>query len=224
MRTKILIIGWEPNLWEGMKTHELKVLSEKYDIVFSFNAIQALHEIAKAKFSEKNPVCGLVITRNRLVGQPEKSKLIADFAVNCSDVGCICINMITSDSDNDAKHHAVSQYFANQDDWGHVETVLNDNVKEIGSHFAFGEHWNELPEYVGYVPEQYESWQALKNQFDASEKFSHERPLAMNIQRDNTIVRVDLYGFKIPDSSEKETAGVALCKTVIKNEFIAIAW
>ncbi|MEI6673210.1 MAG: hypothetical protein WCL02_08090 [bacterium] len=89
---------------------------------------------------------------------------------------------------------------------------------EIASTFAFGEHWDQLPEYVGYIPEQYPDWETLKNQFYASQKYSHERPLPINIKKGNTIVAVNIFGFRLLDKK------VALCKTVSPKRCIAIAW
>jgi len=91
--------------------------------------------------------------------------------------------------------------------------------KNIGSHFAFGEHWNELPEYAGYVPVYGKNWEALKKQFSASKHFDHERPLRVDIRKGNSFIVVNLHGFKILDLPK-----VALCKTVTTREYIAIAW
>jgi hypothetical protein len=37
--------------------------------------------------------------------------------------------------------------------------------EKIVSCFAFGEHWLELPEYVGYCPSDGRSWRSLKEDF-----------------------------------------------------------
>ncbi|MEI6119304.1 MAG: hypothetical protein WCP92_09240 [bacterium] len=106
--------------------------------------------------------------------------------------------------------------------------------KEAGvkSHFAFGEHWNELPKYAGYTPVQYTNWQSLKAEFSASENYDHKRPLPVDIQKDGNITLVSLYGFRIPEApmvvafgSDTATKGrIALCKTLSTKEYIAIAW
>jgi len=106
--------------------------------------------------------------------------------------------------------------------------------KEAGvrSHFAFGEHWNELPKYAGYTPTQYTNWQSIKEQFYTSEHYNHEKPLPMNITKEGNSIVVNLYGFKIPEAPPVVALGtsaaiigrVALCKTITKNEYIAIAW
>lgn len=107
-----------------------------------------------------------------------------------------------------------------------------ETKQEIRSHFGFGENWNELIEYEGYLPTEYKNWQTLKEQFYASEQYDHERPLPVNIRKDNTIIVVNLYGFKIPETppvfvlgtSAAITGRVALCKTITSKEYIAIAW
>lgn len=107
-----------------------------------------------------------------------------------------------------------------------------EKTETIQSHLGFGEHWNELPEYVGYVPEDSKSWQSLKDAFYASKEYSNERPLPVNIKKENIITVVNVYGFKIPEppmasafGSNTATKGrVALCKIVTTKQFVAIAW
>ncbi|MFA7717654.1 MAG: hypothetical protein WC875_02980 [Candidatus Absconditabacterales bacterium] len=104
--------------------------------------------------------------------------------------------------------------------------------KKIKSHFGFDQHWNELPEYEGYVPAEYINWQFLKDLFyHNSEKYGPEKPLTVNIRKGNNIIAVNVYGFKVPDppmviclGTPAATYGrVVFCKTM-KKEFIAIAW
>jgi len=112
---------------------------------------------------------------------------------------------------------------------GHKAIEKEQGVK---SHFAFGEHWNELPKYAGYTPTQYTNWQSIKEQFYTSEHYNHEKPLPMNITKEGNSIVVNLYGFKIPEAPPVVALGtsaaiigrVALCKTITKNEYIAIAW
>lgn len=107
-----------------------------------------------------------------------------------------------------------------------------EKEERVRSYFAFGEHWNELSKYAGYTPTQYTNWESIKDQFYASEHYNHEKPLPMNITKGGNSIVVNLYGFKIPKASPvivSETPAaiigrVALCKTIIKNEYIAIAW
>jgi len=104
--------------------------------------------------------------------------------------------------------------------------------QEISSHFAFGEHWNELPEYVGYVPAEYLNWQILKATFYASERYDQDNPLPVNIKKGNTTIVVNLYGFKVPEVTTVIAFGtdsaikgrVALCKIVTTKQYVAIAW
>ena len=103
--------------------------------------------------------------------------------------------------------------------------------EQIASHFAFGEHWNELPEYVGYVPTQ-KNWHSLKSEFYGSERYNYENPLPINIKKDNNVLVVNLYGFKIPEAPMVTVLGtdgaiqgrVALCQTISTKAFVAIAW
>lgn len=129
MKKKILIFGWEQHVWETMKNRELKELTEKYDLLCSFYNISALDEIAKAKIQDGNPIRAIVFHREKLVVHKSKCKLIADFADTYSNVGCVCINMITSDGDNDARDYAVSAHFAKQGDWQQVAVILDNNLK-----------------------------------------------------------------------------------------------
>ena len=103
---------------------------------------------------------------------------------------------------------------------------------EIRSHFGFGEHWNELPQYQGYIPLDYTNWQSLKDQFFAAERYDFENPLPINIRKDNSVIVVNLCGFKTPErppviflGTDAAARGrVALCKTVVTKEFVAIAY
>jgi len=129
MKKKILLIGWEHHVWETMKTRELKGLAETFDIVFAQFNIRALDEIAKAKFQDQNPIYALVFHRNILVGQPEKCKLIADFASEYSKTSFIAINMIFNDQDRDARDYAVSANFAQQGDWQQIAVIIDNSIK-----------------------------------------------------------------------------------------------
>ncbi len=91
--------------------------------------------------------------------------------------------------------------------------------KNIISHSDFDQQWNELPEYAGYVPAQFVNWKTLKRQFDLSENYGPLHPLPINIQKDDTIIVVNLYGFKRQTSPR-----IALCKNPKTNECIAIVW
>lgn len=129
MKKKLLIIGWEHHLCENMKNRELKELGENFDIVFARLNINALDEIAKASLQEKNPVRALVFHRNMLVSQPEKCKLIHDFALEYNQKYVLSINMINNDQDRDARDYATSAFFAKQNDWAQVAVLLDNNVK-----------------------------------------------------------------------------------------------
>jgi len=110
---------------------------------------------------------------------------------------------------------------------------MNTTEQKIKSHLAFGEHWNELPAYAGYVPSQYnENWEELKDLFYKTHKYNNKHPAPVNIKKDGKVVCVNVYGFKIPsDSSEvcictdaNTKNKVALCKIVSTKEYVAIAW
>lgn len=103
---------------------------------------------------------------------------------------------------------------------------------EISSHFAFGEHWNEQPEFIGYKPADGKPWQSLKDDFYLYRQYGHHNPLPLNIQKGNEIIGVYVHGFRVPDSPPVITLGtdaatkgrIVFCKTMAKNEYIAIAW
>ena len=106
-------------------------------------------------------------------------------------------------------------------------------MNTISSHFAFEEHWNELPAYAGYFPVQYrQSWQLLKSEFYSSGKYGPERPLPVDIKKDNNIMVVNVYGFRVPDAppviclgTDAATRGrIVFCKVLATKELIAIAW
>ncbi|HMS91389.1 MAG TPA: hypothetical protein PKC87_04170 [Candidatus Absconditabacterales bacterium] len=109
---------------------------------------------------------------------------------------------------------------------------MKENTHTITSHFAFGEHWDELPEYTDYVPEQYENWQEVKEQFYASGRYNKDNPLPVNIKKDNIVIVVYVYGFKVPETPmvialdiDVATRGrVVLCKIISTKALIAIAW
>lgn len=94
-----------------------------------------------------------------------------------------------------------------------------DTQQSTKLHSDFDQQWSELPEYAGYVPEQFVSWKELKRQFDLSDNYGPSHPLPINIQKDDTIIVVNLYGFKRQTSPR-----VALCKNPKTNENIAIVW
>lgn len=111
--------------------------------------------------------------------------------------------------------------------------AIDETPSEIQSHFEFGEHWNELPQYAGYIPEQYhQSWQSLKDEFCLSEKYGPENPLPVNVKKGDTVIVVNVYGFKVSEAppvmclgTDAATRGrVALCKIVATKECVAIAW
>lgn len=103
--------------------------------------------------------------------------------------------------------------------------------KEVKVHTAFEQEWHELGEYAGYAPEQYKSWRLLKESFYSSRRYGHDRPLLMNIKKDNKIIVVKLYGFKIPEAPLAVSLGtdatkgrVAFCQLAQTKQKIAIAW
>ncbi|MFA6256079.1 MAG: hypothetical protein WC606_02745 [Candidatus Absconditabacterales bacterium] len=108
-----------------------------------------------------------------------------------------------------------------------------ETKSEITSYFAFGQHWDLLSEYVGYVPTEYTSWRTMKNEFYSSERrYGPENPFLMNIKKDNNIFLVHVYGFKLPErptaasfETDAATRGrVVLCKIMTTKQCIAIAW
>jgi len=104
--------------------------------------------------------------------------------------------------------------------------------KEITSYVAWDKHWDESSEFKGYVPEQFSSWQSIKSEFYTSMKYGHENPLPMNIKKDNNIIDVLVYGFRVPEpppvtflGTDAATRGrIVFCKIMSTNQFVAIAW
>jgi len=102
---------------------------------------------------------------------------------------------------------------------------------EPKSHFAFDEHWNELPEYAGYVPEE-KQWQSIKDEFYIHFKHSNENPKFLILRKGEEKISVYVYGFRVPDTPPVITLGtdaatrgrIAFCKTVTTKGYIAIAW
>lgn len=90
---------------------------------------------------------------------------------------------------------------------------------EISSHFAFGEHWNEVPEYQGYLPIG-QSWSEIKEELFDTLKHNLDKPLFLNIVKNKGIKGIYVYGFKIDDKK----LCVALCKILATKELVAIAW
>ncbi len=90
----------------------------------------------------------------------------------------------------------------------------------INSYFAFGQHWNELTEYMGFIPRDYETWESLKEMFDITERYSPENPFPLNIIKDGITEGVNLYGFK--QSENYPSYHVALCKSPRTGKYIAI--
>jgi len=120
----------------------------------------------------------------------------------------------------------VKHYFAN----AKFEKFFPDEV--IASHFVLDEYWNELPQYAGYVPLNGRAWQSIKDDFHVLNKFSSEKPLFLNLVKDEKTIGVFVYGFKIPYCPPVTFLGtdaairgrVTLCKVLTTKEFIAIAW
>jgi len=104
-------------------------------------------------------------------------------------------------------------------------------TKEITSYPGFGHDFKELPEYKEYLPVNYKNWHSLKDTFKSLE-YSYEKPLTLNIYKCNVMVTVNIYGFIIPEAPMVAAFGtpaaitgrVVLCRTVVKKEYIAIAW
>jgi hypothetical protein len=107
-----------------------------------------------------------------------------------------------------------------------------ETKEKITSHFGFGEHWNELPEYAGYMPTQFNDWHMLKQHFYVSGNYGYMYPLRIDLKKGNSTIVMNLFGFKIPETPPVSALGtnaaitgrVALCKTIASKEYIAIAW
>lgn len=99
----------------------------------------------------------------------------------------------------------------------------------IVSHFAFGEHWNEYPKYIGCIPADGESWRQKKEKF--YQKTPYE-PQFMTLKTPNgEIICVYIHGFGIPDTplviqigTDATVGRVVLCERIVSREKIAIHW
>jgi hypothetical protein len=108
---------------------------------------------------------------------------------------------------------------------------MNKKEETTNSYFAFGRHWDELLDYAGYVPENGNSWEMLKDAFYASDNnYGNENPLPLSIKNGNSIIGVYVYGFKIPDipviteNPPTIQGRVALCNPMSSKVTVAIAW
>ena len=102
---------------------------------------------------------------------------------------------------------------------------------EIPSYLAFDEHWNEFPEYAGYVPENTQ-WQSIKDEFYVLFSHSNDNPKFLILRKGEEKLSVYVYGFRVPYAppvislgTDAATRGrIAFCKTVNAKQRIVIAW
>ena len=85
------------------------------------------------------------------------------------------------------------------------------------SFIAFGERWDELPEYAGYLPKE-GKWLSVKDEFYLTNTHSNINPKFVILQKDNEQLPVYVYGLKVPyiclGTGKAVTDNVAFCKIV----------
>jgi hypothetical protein len=128
-KPKILLVGWESHLWSLMKERELKGLDEQFEIIFARLPVDAFHEIAKANFVSADPIQAIVFQRESLIFHQELCKKIAEFAELYNKSRSVFINLIENDQDREARDYAVIGTFVKENNWQHVQTILNKNLK-----------------------------------------------------------------------------------------------
>ena len=125
MKTKILLIGFQAQEQTSILAN-IKKWKKKFEVVFAQYDINAIDEIAKTQKREK--IRGLIFHRNILISYPQKCKLILDFANLHQKKPVVAINIIWSDQDRTGRDSAVSEFFAAEEDWKQVETILNNKI------------------------------------------------------------------------------------------------
>ena len=125
MKKKILLIGFQTQEETSILTN-IKKWKKRFEVVFAQYDINAIDEIAKTKKREK--IRGLIFHRNILITYPQKCKLIVDFANLHQKDSIVVINIIWSDQDRTGRDSAVSEFFAQENDWKQVETIINNNI------------------------------------------------------------------------------------------------
>lgn len=102
-----------------------------------------------------------------------------------------------------------------------------DTDNEIKSHFAYSEHYNELPQYQGWRSKM--DWKSLKDIF--YRESSIDAPMYIDITNGKEVIGVYVHGFKIPETppmiafgSDAIIGRVALVKIATTGEFVAIRY
>lgn len=100
------------------------------------------------------------------------------------------------------------------------------NLPAIISYFAFGDHWLEKDEYIGFTPLDGTNWRSEKDLFYARDT---KDPKFMNLTNGQEIISVYVHGFRIPEAppvialgSDATRGRVVLCERIANKEKIAI--
>jgi hypothetical protein len=130
-KTKVLLVGWNKKEQERMEKSELTRLSKKFELIFVSTPKLALHEIAKAKLLEKNPIRCLVFERQTLVEQTKECKLVSSFGYDNSG-SFIIINMRWHENDHAVKQAAVTIDFCKEGEWNTLQELILKECKQQG--------------------------------------------------------------------------------------------
>ncbi len=129
MKKKVLFFGWESYQQETIEDEVQRFLGKGFELIFANYDRNALDEIAKAKLLQNNPVCAVIFNRNTLVANSCVCRMISKFAEHYQEAKyLVSINLIYNDQDTEARDSALSAYFAKQDDWQQVATIIKNNT------------------------------------------------------------------------------------------------
>ena len=130
MKSKILLIGWSKIDAADLLKGHLKPLSEKFEIIFAHYDVDALHEIALAKFNH-NAIKGIVFGREMLVEYKEQCKLINKFAIEYSFHKLVTVSLIDSNADTQAKKDEIPfTSFVFTGDWMGLKKKFDKIIKK----------------------------------------------------------------------------------------------
>jgi len=129
MKKKVLFFGWGKSEWKNL-LEQTKKWQKDYEILpANFDKI-ALHRIANANFEEKSAIGIIVFNRKTLVDDSKFCKTLVRFAEFYLDgFEVIAINLISNDQDTEARNCSVGAYFAREEDWEQIFTIIGNHSK-----------------------------------------------------------------------------------------------
>lgn len=131
MKRKVVFVGFEKRRVECLSP-DLKGWKRKYELIFSQYVDDALETIALMK--REDDIRGLIFHRNVLMTSPTKCKIMVDFANlhqerNFYPDRQVCaINLMSGEKDKGVLDHAVSETFAQENDWIQVKKFLDSKT------------------------------------------------------------------------------------------------